>query len=137
MQFTHTLALIIAAAGITGARNVPVRAPATHQITMIAEGTSYRFEPATTTIKQGDVVRFVMASGGPHNVSFDGDKLSAAAKATLAANMPDQIQPLAGKLLMSAGESYTVSFAGVAPGVYPYFCMPHMAMGMQGTITVE
>jgi plastocyanin len=30
-----------------------------------------------------------------------------------------------------------ISFAGVAPGAYPYHCTPHIAMNMKGTITVQ
>jgi plastocyanin len=32
---------------------------------------------------------------------------------------------------------YTISFAGVKPGRYEFFCMPHMAMGMKGVLTVQ
>ena len=44
---------------------------------------------------------------------------------------------LIGPLLMNAGETYTVSFAGVPAGTYKYFCTPHLAMNMRGTITVQ
>lgn len=115
----------------------PEPAPAVHEVRMVQEGSSYRFAPAKLTVKRGDRVKFVMVSGGPHNVAFDAEKVPDAAERALSAGMPDQMSPLAGPLLMKAGESYTVSFAGVAPGTYPFYCMPHMAMGMQGTVTVQ
>ncbi|HEX5727285.1 MAG TPA: plastocyanin/azurin family copper-binding protein [Longimicrobiaceae bacterium] len=111
--------------------------PTTHEVKMHMEGTTARFEPANLTIKRGDRVRFVTVTGGPHNVAFEADKVPDAAEAALTAGMPNQIAPLAGPLVMSAGDSYTVSFAGVPAGSYEYICMPHVAMGMKGKITVQ
>jgi plastocyanin len=111
--------------------------PAVHDVRMVMEGTTPRFVPAALTIRPGDRVRFTVVSGGPHNVSFDTSNVSAGARRVLAAAMPNQIQPLWGPLLTNAGESYTISFAGVKPGRYEFFCMPHMAMGMRGVVTVQ
>lgn len=115
----------------------PEPSPTVHEVRMVQEGSAYRFAPAKLTVKRGDRVKFVMVSGGPHNVAFDADRVPDAAERALSAGMPAQMSPLAGPLLTRAGESYTVSFANVAPGTYPFYCMPHMAMGMQGTVTVR
>jgi plastocyanin len=104
---------------------------------MVMEGTTARFEPATVTARPGDRVRFVVVAGAPHNVSFDPEKLPADARRALAAAMPSQMQPLWGPLLLNAGDSYTLSLAGVKPGRYEFFCMPHQAMGMKGTLVVR
>lgn len=111
--------------------------PKVHEVKMVMEGTAARFEPANLTIKRGDRVRFVTTSGGPHNVAFEADKTPDAAEAALTAGMPDPIAPLAGPLVMNNGESYTITFAGVPAGTYEYICMPHVAMGMKGKITVQ
>jgi plastocyanin len=111
--------------------------PAVHVVRMTMTGTTARFEPATLTIHPGDRVRFVVASGAPHNVSFDPAKLPADVRRALAAAMPNPIQPLAGPLLLNAGDSYTISFAGVKPGRYEFFCMPHVGMAMKGTVVVR
>lgn len=111
--------------------------PATHTVRMVMEGTSARFEPAALVIRAGDRVRFVNVSGGPHNVSFDPAQVPDDVERVLAAAMPDQIQPLWGALVTEPGAVYTVSFAGVKPGRYEFFCMPHVAMGMKGTLTVQ
>jgi plastocyanin len=50
--------------------------------------------------------------------------------------MPDQMAPLASPILKD-GQSYTVRLDGVKSGTYPYFCMPHAAMGMKGSLTVQ
>src|SRR5262245_42225482 len=37
----------------------------------------YRYDPADVTIKSGDGVKFVMVSGGTHNVAFDPAQIPA------------------------------------------------------------
>ncbi|WP_337170133.1 plastocyanin/azurin family copper-binding protein [Gemmatimonas aurantiaca] len=117
-----------AAAPITGT---------THNVNMVGDEKGYRFEPAEITIKAGDGITFHMVSGGPHNVAFDPATLPAAAKAALLANMPEQAGELSGKMLLNAGESYTISFAGVPAGTYDFNCTPHLAMNMKGKVTVQ
>ena len=109
----------------------------THEVKMVGDGTGYRFEPADITVKAGDGIKFVFVSGGPHNVAFDAATIAPAAKTVLAANMPEQQGELAGKMMLAAGESYTVSFAGMPAGTYDYYCTPHLAMGMKGKVTVQ
>ena len=107
----------------------------THEIKMIGDGKGYRFEPAELTIKVGDGVKFVVEGVGPHNIMFN--TVPEAAKAQLSANMPEQSGELSSKMLMAAGETYTVSFGGVPAGVYEFNCTPHLAMNMKGKITVQ
>jgi len=111
--------------------------PPAHVVRMTMTGTTARFEPATVTVRAGERVRFVVVSGAPHNVSFDPAKLPADVRRALAAAMPNPIQPLSGPLLLNAGDSYTISFAGVKPGRYEFFCMPHVGMAMKGTVVVR
>jgi plastocyanin len=110
---------------------------ATHDIKMIGDDKGYRFEPAAVTIKSGDAIRFTMVSGGPHNVAFDPATVPADSKNQLDANMDQKISELSSPMMMNPNETYTISFGGVKPGVYPFHCTPHLAMGMKGTITVQ
>jgi len=110
---------------------------ATHDIKMIGDDKGYRFEPAAVTIKSGDAVRFTMVSGGPHTVGFDPATVPADSKNQLDANMDQKISELSSPMMMNPNETYTISFGGVKPGVYPFHCTPHLAMGMKGTITVQ
>ena len=124
----------------TPAAGAVAKAPATgktHEVKMTGDGTSYKFEPADITIKAGDAIKFVMVSGGPHNVAFDPAEIQGTAKAQLLANMDNQMSELSGPLLSNAGEEYTISFAGVPAGKYNYHCTPHLAMNMRGTITIQ
>jgi plastocyanin len=138
-----TLLALIAAAALAPAAVMTARAetpappPGTHEVKMILDGTSARFEPANLTIRAGDRIRFTTVSGGPHNVAFDPARVPDAAEARLSAAMAGQIQPLSGALMMNAGDSYTITFAGVPAGRYEYFCMPHAGMNMKGVITVQ
>jgi plastocyanin len=108
----------------------------THEVKMIGDASGYKYSPAELTIKQGDAVKYIMVSGGPHNVAFQGIT-DAAAKAQLDANMSGaKMGELSSPMLMQPNEAYTISFAGVAPGKYDFICTPHAAMNMKGSITV-
>jgi plastocyanin len=104
---------------------------------MIGDAKGYRFEPNHITVKIGDGIKFTNITGGPHNVTFWADSIPAGAQAQLQANMPSTISPLTGPLLINANDSYTVSFAGVKPGTYHFYCTPHLALGMIGVVTVQ
>ena len=58
-----------------------------HEIKMIGDAKGYRFEPANFTVKAGDGAKFVVVSGGPHNVAFDPATIPADVRAQLDANM--------------------------------------------------
>jgi plastocyanin len=121
----------------TGSATMAPISGKTVEVKMVGDEKGYRFEPADITVKQGDGIKFVMVSGGPHNAAFDPATVPAAAKAQLTANMPNQMAELSGPLLVNPNEAYTISFANVPPGKYDYHCTPHLAMGMKGTITVQ
>ena len=129
----------------TAAPEQPAAAPAaapgaggtTHDVNMVLEGNAYKYVPADLTIKAGDVVRFHNKSGGPHNVSFWTDSIPSGAADVLKGTMPDQMAPLEGPLLTEPDGIYTISFAGAPTGEYKYYCLPHLALGMHGKLTVQ
>ncbi|HEY4671052.1 MAG TPA: plastocyanin/azurin family copper-binding protein [Gemmatimonadaceae bacterium] len=107
-------------------------------VNMVGDAKGYRFEPANVSVKQGDGIKFVVTSGGPHNVAFDPATIPADVKGQLDANMgTDKMGELSSALKTNTGESVTVSFANIKPGQYPYHCVPHLALGMKGVITVQ
>jgi plastocyanin len=136
-----TSATAAAPAGpVTTAGGSATPAPATgtiHEVKMIGDDKGYRFEPAELTIKQGDGVKYVFVSGGPHNVVFEEAAIPQGASAQLAANMENPAAPLTSQMFMNPNESVTVSFANLPAGEYNYNCTPHLAMGMKGKITVQ
>lgn len=117
----------VAAAPITGT---------THTVNMTGDEKGYRFEPAEITVKAGDGIKFVSVKGGPHNVAIDPASAGASA-AQFTANMPESMSELTGKMLVTDGESWTMSFGNIAPGTYTAICTPHQAMNMIMKITVQ
>ena len=119
----------------------PAAAPSggggTHDVNMVLEGSTYKFDPAEITIKAGDVINFHNKSGGPHNVSFWSDSIPSGAADALKAGMPDQMAPLEGPLLTEPDAVYKVSFAGAPAGEYKFYCLPHLALGMHGKVKVQ
>jgi plastocyanin len=123
--------------------SAPAAAPApagtgkTHDVNMVLDGSKYKYDPDNLTIQSGDVVRYHNKSGGPHNVSFWPDSIPSGAADVLKKNMPDQMAPLEGPLLTEPNAVYQVSYAGAPKGVYKYYCLPHLALGMKGKVTVQ
>ena len=128
------------AAGAPAAGGAVAAAPATgatHEVKMIGDASGYKFEPANITVKQGDAIKFIMVSGGPHNVDFQ-NVADPAALAQIDANMPGQKMGVAnGPFIMTPNEAYVISFAKVPAGKYDFICTPHAAMNMKGTVTVQ
>lgn len=111
---------------------------ATHEVKMVGDAKGYRFEPANITVKQGDGIKFTVVSGGPHNVAFDPATIPADVKSQLDANMgSDKMGELSSNMKMNPGDAVTISFANIKPGQYPFHCVPHLALGMKGVITVQ
>ncbi len=108
----------------------------THTVNMIGDEKGYRFEPAEITVKAGDGIKFVNVKGGPHNVAFDPATAGASA-AQITANMPESTGELTGKMLVTDGEAWTMSFGGVAAGTYTVICTPHQAMNMIMKVIVQ
>ena len=117
----------VAAAPITGT---------THTVKMTGDEKGYRFEPAAITIKAGDGIKFVDVKGGPHNVAVDPATAGASA-AQLTANMPESTGELTGKMLVTDGDAWTMSWGKVAAGTYTVICTPHQAMNMIMKVTVQ
>lgn len=106
-----------------------------HEVKMVGDEKGYRFEPADITIKAGDGIKWVMVSGGPHNVQFQN--IAADVKTQLSANMPNQLSDLSSPMLINPNETYEISFANVKAGKYEYVCTPHLANNMRGSVTVQ
>ena len=108
------------------------------EVKMTGNGTSQAaFEPSKLTIKTGTTVRFMNVSGGPHNIAFYGDSVPKGGVDALKKGMPNPMGDLTGPFLTQPSEKYDVSFAGAPAGVYKGYCMPHVALGMHVTVTVQ
>ena len=127
------------------AADAPAMAPtaaattgATVDVNMELVGSTYKYDPATISVKAGDVVRFHNKSGGPHNVGFDAAGIpSGSAGAIDAALGATKMGPLMGPLLVEPDAIFTFSTAGLPAGTYNFHCTPHQALGMKGVLTVS
>jgi plastocyanin len=117
----------VAAAPITGK---------TWDVKMIGDEKGYRFEPTTITIKAGDGIKFTDVKGGPHNVAVDAASAGTQA-AQLTANMPEGTGELTGKMLVTDGDAWTMSWGKIAAGTYTVICTPHQAMNMMMKVVVQ
>jgi plastocyanin len=129
-------------AGTAQTQSAPAAAAAAttgtvHEVKMELRNGQYLYDPAQLTIKVGDTVRWINVSGGPHNVAFYQDKIPAGAADVLNNAMANRLSPLSGPLLTDSLATYQVSFANAPAGTYNYYCLPHEALGMKGTITVQ
>ena len=111
--------------------------PTTHRVELMQRGAKYLFVPADFTIKSGDIVEFENVSGFPHDIVFDKDHIPAGAREVLNREMARRQGDLMGPFMTQAHEKYSVAFTGAPKGKYGYYCLPHRALGMTGTITVE
>jgi plastocyanin len=90
---------------------------------------SLKFEPASLTVPKGTTVTWRNASSVEHTVTDDPGK---------AANQADAGLPTGAEAwdsgMIAPGQTFQHTFE--APGTYHYFCIPHEATGMVGTVTV-
>lgn len=128
------------------ASEVERRQPATpptgvvHDVRMLrTPDRRYTFEPAELTIRDGDLVRWTVVDGVPHNVAFYPESIPPAAASFLVSAIPadGKISPLGGRVLVEPGETFDILFAGAPAGRYRYFCIPHEVAGMKGTLVVR
>lgn len=134
---TATPAATTPAAGTAGTATMAAITGTTHEVQMVGDAQGYRFVPANITVKAGDGIKFLMVSGGPHNVAFDPATVPDDVEAQLDANISEKMGQLSSAMKMNAGESITVSFANIKAGKYPFVCTPHLALGMKGEVTVQ
>ena len=108
------------------------------EVKMTGDGTTRAaYVPNQLTIAPGTTIRFVNGSGGPHNVTFYPDSIPAGAAAVLHTGMPNTTADLTSPLLTETNQTYDVAFANAPPGTYKAYCIPHVALGMKITITVQ
>lgn len=116
----------------------PAATGATVDVNMELVGSAYKYDPATITVKAGDVIRFHNKSGGPHNIAFDGAGIPAGSSGAVDAALgATKMGPLTGALVMEPDAIITFSTAGLPAGAYNFHCTPHQALGMKGVLTVN
>lgn len=109
----------------------------THRVQLRVGMQGQRFLPAHLVATVGDSIRFELESGGPHNVAFDPDSIPPGALARLARNLGTEPRFLVTpEMLITRGETFTLSLAGLPPGTYVFYCTPHLGSGMRGELVL-
>ncbi len=119
-----------------GVGALPAHRAQTVNVQMIGDAKGNRFVPASITIHVGDVVTWTNVSGA-HNVVFWPDSIPTGTQTVLQGKMGAPMGPLTGPLFAAPNATYTVSFAGLKPGTYKYYCLPHLALGMRAQVVVQ
>jgi plastocyanin len=126
------------AVALTVAVTAPAQAQRVHEIRLEADAgkDTYRFVPANISARAGDVLLFRTVSGSPHSIVFEAGGLSGPAHEALNGTMARRAGDLSSPLLSPDGAEYRIVVPGVEPGEYQFFCLPHRAYDMRGTLRV-
>jgi plastocyanin len=132
-------------AGIPAALLMLVALPATshaqrvHEIRLEANAARdvYRFVPASVSARPGDVLLFRTVSGTPHSIVFEAAGLAGPAHEALNGAMTRRAGDLSSPLLSPDGAEYRVVVPAIPTGRYQFFCLPHRAYDMRGTLHVR
>jgi plastocyanin len=117
----------------------PAVAQTTHVVQLIADARKddYRFAPAALTVRPSDVIIFRVTTGAPHSIVFEGEGLSPGVRGAINSAMPGRSGDLSSPLLTAVGKEYRMVVPQVPPGSYQFYCLPHRAYDMRGTVTIE
>jgi plastocyanin len=109
-----------------GARLVP----AAGDVVSVDMNNALTYVPDQIRIKVGDTVEWRNVESFPHSVTAD----ASIAEDPGNVELPDGAEPFnSGRI--DGGSSWRHTFT--VPGTYRYFCIPHEAAGMLGTVIVE
>ena len=135
-RLLRTIALGI---GVSALAAAAAAAQTTHEVRLIADAgkDDYRFAPAALTVRPNDVIVFRVATGAPHSIVFEGEGLSPGVRGAINSAMPGRSGDLSSPLLTAVGKEYRMVVPQVPAGTYPFYCLPHRAYDMRGSITVE
>ena len=132
----RTIALGI---GVSAVAAAPAAAQTTHVVQLIADAgkDDYRFAPASLTVRPNDVIVFRVVTGAPHSIVFEGEGLSPGVRGAINSAMPGRSGDLSSPLLTAVGKEYRMVVPQVPAGSYQFYCLPHRAYDMRGTVTIE
>ncbi len=132
--------IVVACVGALACFALPGSAEAqrVHEIRLEAdpEKEIYRFVPAQTTARPGDILLFKTASGTPHSIVFEASSLTRAAHEALNGAMNRRAGDLSSPLLSPDGSEYRIVVPALSPGRYSFFCLPHRAYDMRGILRI-
>jgi plastocyanin len=134
----HWLRTVVAAGGLwLAAGNAAAQEIHEIRLEVNEKRSEYAFVPAEISARPGDVLVFRAESGAPHSVVFEGGGLGGPAHDALNAAMPRRSGDLSSPLLTKNGAEYQVTVPSLPKGTYRFFCLPHRAYDMRGSLIVR
>ncbi|KAB1193045.1 hypothetical protein GJR96_06145 [Haloferax sp. MBLA0076] len=102
--------------------------PAEHAtVTMVTEDGEYHFHPHVVHVEEGGTVTFELESGTHTATAYHPDN-------DAPRRVPEGTDAWDSGMLSEGGATYEVTFD--TAGVYDYYCVPHEALGMIGSVVV-
>ena len=135
----HRLMLVsLCALALASWVTAEAQAQKVHEIRLEAnpEKEIYRFSPERISARPGDVLLFRAVSGTPHSVVFEGGRLSGPAHEALNGALSRRSGDLSSPLLTPDGAEYRMTVPALPAGRYEFFCLPHRAYDMRGTLQI-
>jgi len=121
------LVLLLGGSVLLGATLAP---SATDPAVVVGMTNTMTYTPDTVRVEVGETVRWENNSAVMHTVTADPEEAFKDESVTL----PDGASTFnSGN--MDPGQTFEHTFE--TPGTYRYFCIPHEAVGMRGTVIVE
>lgn len=121
------LVLLLGGSVLLGATLAP---SATDPAVVVGMTNTMTYTPDTVRVEVGETVRWENSSAVMHTVTADPEEAFKDESVTL----PDGASTFdSGN--MDPGQTFEYTFE--TPGTYRYFCIPHEAVGMKGTVIVE
>lgn len=131
-----TWLVVVAAASLLACRSAAAQTVHIVRLEVDVAREVYRFVPARVTARPGDIIRFRVSSGSPHNITFEEKGLPPAVREALNAAMPSRIGELSSPVLDRPGAEYRIVVPSLPPGRYPFFCTPHRVYDMRGELII-
>jgi plastocyanin len=133
MDSTHLAVLLLALVAAA-----PARAQKVHQVKLLhASGDLFRFEPNQINARPGEVLDFVVMSGGPYVLGFEAQDLSPADRELLNNAIPERSGSLRGPALRGPGSGFRVVLPGLSKGSYRFASVTHLAYRMEGLLVIR
>lgn len=100
---------------------------ASASVSMVSADDGTHFEPHVVWVEQGGTVTWELESGSHTTTAYAADN-------DAPQRIPDSAEPWDSGTMSEAGETFDHTFE--TTGVYDYFCVPHEATGMIGSVIV-
>jgi plastocyanin len=116
----------------------PALAQRVHQIRLLHESAeSYRFDPRRVDARAGDVLEFVVVSGGPYVVGFEAQGFREPDAEALDQGFSGRSGRLRGPVLGGPGARFRVVLPALRKGSYQFLSFTQVAYRMAGLLVVK